>query len=532
MIRIKIKALKIFGIQACCFAIMFFFARCKPELLSVSPNDNTDNTSIVHVFNTYSEMLQNKYLRQNGEVVFIKSSNNIFHFDGLTWLPLKNFVNKERLLERYIGNIEIDTPAYRKQLGMFDGKWFIGDILSNSWSLLDKYLPKNNQLSLGDSLMNESLTISLPNTEKMAHDSKIISMNDKLIIGYYSNETELYEGGARQKIKVVVVNKNNFLERRYYDIFIPGERVGSFNIDWAPCYTPELVKIDNDNVRIIARISIKGVQTIVYRDLNILNGDLQSPQISKFCTRNEKELIPLNLKEVISNLNLASISELNTEGLSMWMVGEPKYLGKKLIMMLTVGRFKSNPSDCIGTSIWAESLDNGVSFILSNVFDKEELKDANFQLVEGCWGKALNSDSLTIFCRNDQNGILQFMCDSTRRIIRKTTLNEKYGLLTQNSKPLIYSGGTNKILTLLNVETYLNRTKKIEFGRNTIHLYSGNSYNIENSELKLILSNTNGCHYPSICFSDGYYYMTFTSDSRNLTSSKTGEIKLIKFNIL
>ncbi len=394
-------------------------------------------------------------------------------------------------------------------------------------TFLDRDISEEQAIKYGNELISKQVTVSRFEGETYAHDSKLLIVDGIGYCAYYGNDKSKEEGVAGQSVRMAVFDIENPQNRVVYDIFKSGVNYNNgvyFDVTH-PCYTPVLFKTSSGAIRVLSMVYQKGVSKYYYRDFDINTRSISDPKICKIRIDTSSSIdfdisnVSKKLKTILKDYNLAT--EI------MGIISEPVKVDNGFLIGITIGKFTANWQSDEGTTIIAKTDDEGQSFTLLGAPDSRRISNKyNSQSVEAAF-VVKNENEIIMLCRNSLGGmVLSKSVDNGFTFSQPYSLNEACNFNIRAAKPNFIKIDDG-YLTIWNTrESFISTTD-----RTVVEIRYGKNSEICGNKIKIKIKTPYGCHYPSICKYKDSYYLTYTCDTRKLSSNSTGEIAFVKLPI-
>lgn len=338
------------------------------------------------------------------------------------------YVQKSNVLRDLVpvgspATIQTIVPDYKGQLGVvteavtFNQTFYIARSTTsptNKWEKIynDYELNKANASSVtkdrfyGDSFVNFGKVISKYETEKYAHASYIEFVGDFGYVPYICNDVQNFEGGVNQLVRMT---KFNVLDpqatRQSIEVGRGGQTYGDLTLEPGEAGVPNILKIDDNTLRVFFRGHVAGSQTSVYRDYNVATGTLGGGFIIQCKIKKEATLLPLNVPNAYAHYDWlrGSTDALQSVNKDMYITSDlRRFSDGKLYTCCSLG----SGLDKNTASILMVSEDNGATFTLMASPDSLALPGVTNTDVKYFWEGAVveDTDSIYIFARGAAAG--------------------------------------------------------------------------------------------------------------------------------
>ncbi|MEA5428596.1 sialidase family protein [Arcicella lustrica] len=456
-------------------------------------------------------------------------------YDGNFWNELKYNFDRKNVFIKLISDLNLTKPDFGNQIGLINNEWYIAVISGNNrytWIRLPQNDFIKKAIVKGDSLNNIRLVISNTDKEKFAHDSKVFVKDDKIYVVYYCNDAINYEGDKEQKLRLCVINQKDLSSRKYFDICEPNKQYKNFRSFFEPIYTANYSFTKEGKIRFFFRVTILSKQTYCYRDFDPKTELFSEPQVSGLRLTVNTPKVEFNIDNILEYLKGKMKIDFGPEKNSMFLTSEPKIYNNKTYYCLTIGHFSSSKEHSFGTSVLLKIDELSDTFEIIGFIDLTKMPSQfSKQFVETAF--EFYNGELIFIGRNDISGLLfSKSIDGGISFSSPISINEEYGYRTQNAKPLLYKTMDNRLAMIWNIDDpIINSMNRIVYGRNVMHIRICSGNDLFKNSLNTIIKSTSWCHYPSIFYNQGRYYLTITGDYRLKTKENVGDISLAIFNL-
>ncbi len=279
-------------------------------------------------------------------------------------LILASYVLKSAFAKT-ISTIASTVPDFKLQLGFIGEKFYLArSVFGDYWV---EMVHERNLLNYiaPESICSNAKVVSNYRVEKYAHSAytEFLGNGEFGITVYMCNDSLNYEGATGQKIRITRFYTANPSDQTSILVAEQGQTYGFVTLDNAALQVPNLLKIDESNVRIFFRGTQGGVNKIFYRDYNIETGLSTSVQVVQCRIKNESTLFDMSLTKTIEHYDYLRGT---TNALALT---EPEIFITSDIRKLSDGKWYSGLSlgsgnDTRATTILIQSSDNGATWTL------------------------------------------------------------------------------------------------------------------------------------------------------------------------
>jgi hypothetical protein len=333
-------------------------------------------------------------------------------FSLLSYLTTNGYIKNSEVLAVITSSSTnpTETPLYKGQLGQFTSTsgistYFIARSLTSSTQKWELVFTQSNvdtlntkSAAVNDNFVNTLQIISTA-AEIYTHNSYIKIVNDVVFIIYMSNETDDFEGGTNQFIKMVSFNLYLPSVKTYHSIAVAGDTIVGGGTISGDISAPNLLIKSDGNFRTFFRYN--GV--IYYRDFNVTTFAKGTINQVNCTIRNQATVVSLTYAN--ANLHFEYLFGTGIAG-----IAQDFFFTSDIIT--NAGKFYGAVSFGGGlgtttTSILIESSDEGLTWKMWGAPNPTLLPGVTGTANKYMWEGALIFDATNVYmyCRSVVNGM-------------------------------------------------------------------------------------------------------------------------------